>query len=39
MNRTVLFAALLYIRDRRFTDHVLLLDPAGDDASRFRRSL
>jgi hypothetical protein len=30
---------LLYIREYRYTDYVPLINPEGDDASRFRRTL
>jgi hypothetical protein len=36
---TVQGSLLLYLPDYRFTDYVPLVDPEGDDASRFRRTL
>jgi len=30
---------LLYVREYRFTDYVPLVNPEGDDASRFHRTL
>jgi hypothetical protein len=39
MNRTVLLAAALCLRDYRFTKYVPLPDPEGGDACRIRRTL